>query len=234
MCSLCIFIIALFLILITDFAVCRIYAAIARKNFSARNDIKTAEKQAKKKKTLFQIIKEYIAGIVFCTIRVIGIIPSFRIRTFLYKNIFLMKVGKNTKIRGFVEFSAPWNIEIGENTMIGQECKFDGRNGLYIGNNVNISDCTAIWTEQHDINDENFACNNSGGKVILEDRVWLGFRSIVLPKCHIKEGTVVASGAIVTKDCDEFSLYAGIPAIKKKDRNKNINYVLDLSYMHFL
>ena len=219
---------------IADCILCRIYAAIARKNFSARNDIKTAEEQAKKKKTLFQIIKEYIAGIVFCTIRVVGIIPSFKIRAFLYKNIFLMKVGENTKIRGFVEFSALWNIEIGENTMIGQECKFDDRNGLYIGNNVNISDSTAIWTEQHDINDTNFNCNDKGGKVIINDRVWLDFRSIILPNINVGEGVVLGSGAIATKDLDEYSLYAGIPAKKIKERNKDIKYFLNIDYMHFI
>lgn len=223
--------IILFIIILT-LLLCRIYAFISRKSFRkhANNGIQEINNQ----KVLCKIIKEYMAGLCFLIIRIIGIIPSFRLRIFLYKHIFLMKVGKNSKIRGLVEFSAPWNIEIGENTMIGQECKLDGRKGLYIGNNVNISDCVAIWTEQHDIQDEKFYCNNKGGKVVIQDRVWLGFRSIVLPNTNIGEGAVLACGAIATKSCDKFSLYTGIPARKIKDRNKNINYNLNCNYMHFM
>lgn len=223
----------LVLILINLFA-CRIYSSIARIFFKNKLSNQYSDYKKNRKKNPFGKLRQYLGSLYFFTIRLIGIIPSFAIRTFIYKYVFLMKIGKGTKIRGFVEFSAPWNIEIGQNSMIGQECKLDGRNGLYIGNNVNISDCTAIWTEQHDINDEHFACNDRGGKVIIEDRVWLGFRSIVLPKVQIKEGAVLASGAIATKDCEAFSLYAGIPAKKIKDRNIDINYNLDIDYMHFI
>lgn len=223
----------IFIFCVAELFLIRIYATIV-KNKVMNRSAKCNEVVYNKKKTLFSVVKDYLSGLCFFTLRIIGFIPSFRVRTFLYKNIFLMKIGRGTKIRGFVEFSSPWNIEIGDNTMIGQECKLDGRNGLYIGNNVNISDCTAIWTEQHDINDIDFACNDKGGKVVIEDRVWLGFRSIVLPNVNIKEGAVLASGAVATKNLDAFSLYLGVPAIKKKERNNNINYNLDIDYVHFI
>ena len=223
----------LFLLVVSglNFIICRMYAVIAHKKF-LQGIGPTVNDTTVQKRAFSQTIKDYLAGLCFFNILIIGIIPSFRIRAFLYKNVFLMKIGKGTKIRGFVELIAPWNIEIGNNSMLGQECKLDGRKGLYIGNNVNISDCTAIWTEQHDINDENFACNDKGGKVTIKDRVWLGFRTIVLPKVNINEGVVLASGAIATKDCEEFSLYAGIPAKKIKDRTKNLKYNLEIYNMH--
>ncbi len=224
--------IILIIIFVLNLIIMRIYSSIYKsvKKLKKRNN---EPLNISTKKNILNIFKSYLFAFCNLNLIVIGLIPSFHIRQFLYKNIFLMKIGKGSKIRGFVEIISPWNIEIGKNTMIGKNVKLDGRNGLKIGNNVNISDCTAIWTEQHDINDEYFRSLNSNGQVIIKDRVWLCFRSIILPNIVIDEGAVVASGTIVTKNIKEFSLYTGIPAERKKERNKSLNYELNLTGFHF-
>lgn len=182
---------------------------------------------------ILQKLKRFLYSLYCFAIFITGLIPSFLLRTFIYRHIFLMKIGKNTKIRGFVEIIFPWNIEIGDNTLIGKNCILDGRKGLKIGHNVNISDAVAIYTEQHDINDRKFLCNDKGGSVTIGDKVWLCFRSVILPKINIEEGCVIATGAIVTKDCEGYSLYVGIPAKKVKERNLEIDYNLDLAWTYF-
>ncbi len=82
---------------------------------------------------------------------------------------------------------APWNISIGTGTVIGDACSLDGRNGIEIGENVNMSTAVYIYTEQHDINDPWFESRNSGGKVIVADRAWLSSRTTVLPKVVVGE-----------------------------------------------
>ncbi len=48
--------------------------------------------------------------------------------------------------------------------------------------------------------------------IIIEDHVWIGTEVRVLPGVTIGKGSVVAAGAVVTKDVPPASLVAGVPA----------------------
>jgi len=48
--------------------------------------------------------------------------------------------------------------------------------------------------------------------ITIEDDCWIGYRAILLPGVHIEHGTVVAAGAVVTKDLPPMVLAAGVPA----------------------
>ena len=64
--------------------------------------------------------------------------------------------------------------------------------------------------------------NITGGKVVLEKYVQLGANTVVMPNIKIKEGTAVGAMSFVNKNLEEWSIYAGIPCKKIKERNKNI------------
>lgn len=55
-------------------------------------------------------------------------------------------------------------------------------------------------------------------KIIIEDDVWVGYGSIILSGVKICQGSIIAAGSVVTKDVEPFSIYAGVPA--KKIRNR--------------
>ncbi len=48
--------------------------------------------------------------------------------------------------------------------------------------------------------------------VVIEDRVWIGCRSIILKGVRIGRGAIIAAGSVVTKDVPPFSIAAGVPA----------------------
>lgn len=56
----------------------------------------------------------------------------------------------------------------------------------------------------------------------------------ILPGVTVNDGCVVASGAVVTKDCEAYGIYAGIPAKKIGVRNSNLQYEFDGSHDWFL
>ena len=73
-----------------------------------------------------------------------------------------------------------------------------------------------IYTMEHDIGSDTFAI--TGGKVTIEDYVYIGTRVTILPEVHIGEGAVIASGSVVTKDVEPWTMVGGVPAkpIKKR------------------
>jgi len=48
--------------------------------------------------------------------------------------------------------------------------------------------------------------------VIVCDDVWIGTRAIILPGVTIGSHSIVAAGAVVTKDVAEYSIVGGNPA----------------------
>ena len=48
--------------------------------------------------------------------------------------------------------------------------------------------------------------------VVIEDCVWIGANSIVLPGVRIGKGSVVAAGSVVTQNIPAMVLAGGIPA----------------------
>ena len=177
-----------------------------------------------KKILRFLKLRDFICGFIQYSLIIVGYIPSNHIRKALYKYLFRMKIGKNSNIHYGAKIRAPWNISIGNNTIIGDGSILDGRRGLKIGNNVNFSTGVWIWTLQHDLNSPDF--NVEGGPVIIEDYAWISCRVVVLPNIKIGEGAVVAAGAIVTKDVSPFTVVGGVPAKKIGERKKGLRYKL--------
>jgi putative colanic acid biosynthesis acetyltransferase WcaF len=134
------------------------------------------------------------------------------------------RIGKDIVLGIGVEVLSPWRLRIGSHTNIGRHVRLDARGDLAIGDNVNISDEVAIWTAEHDIHSPDFAMVRA--EVVIEDRVWLGFRSIILPGICLGNGCVVASGAVVTKDVSFCLLVGGVPAKVIGTRSKILTYQL--------
>lgn len=111
---------------------------------------------------------------------------------------------------------------IGNHTIVNRNCYLDGRAGITIGNNVNISFGTTIISLQHDYNSPEFACQ--AGPVAIHDYVWIGARAIILPGVTIGEGAVVAAGAVVTRNVAPYTVVGGVPAKPIATRTKELVY----------
>ena len=74
-----------------------------------------------------------------------------------------------------------------------------------IGTHLMVMDC-----DFHRVEDK--AWDTTGVPIVLEDRVWLGNRSIVLKGVRIGHDAVVAAGSVVTRDVPSRTLVAGAPA----------------------
>lgn len=55
----------------------------------------------------------------------------------------------------------------------------------------------------------------------IENDVWVGYGSTVMGGVTIGEGSIIGAGSLVTKDVEPYSIYAGVPARKIRDRFDN-------------
>lgn len=152
----------------------------------------------------------------------VGYIPIHTIRNVFYV---LAGIKNDGIIHMWARFYNPANIEIGKDSIIGDHAFLDGRAKIKIGNHVDIASEVMIYNSEHDLESEDFTARNE--PVEIGDYVFIGPRAIIMPGVKIGKGAVVAGGAVVTKDVDEFMIVGGIPAkVISERKNKNPHYIL--------
>lgn len=195
-------------------------------------DCQTNKGEKIKSYGLGRLTANLIYGTEKLMIRRVSKIPSHVIRKLFYKFIFQMDLAQKTVIYSGCIFRCPSKIEIGKGSVIGDDSRIDGRGGIIIGENCNLSSEVHIWTAQHLVQSPCFEFTSA--PVRIENRVWISSNTVILPGVTIGEGAVIAAGAVVTKDVEPYAIYAGIPAKKAGVRNKDIKYTFDGSHDMFL
>ncbi len=138
---------------------------------------------------------------------------AMRYQYYKWRGSFL---GKRVHIFEEVLLLAPQNIRIGRNTFVGRRTIMQGRERIEIGENVLIGPDVFITSTNHGYHERHTIIQYQGfesEKVTIEDDVWIGARSIILPGVTIGKGSVVAAGSVVTKDVGEYSVVGGNPAM---------------------
>lgn len=152
---------------------------------------------------------------------ILQFIPFYFVRYFFYK-LSGMKIGKKVALFRKCYIQKLNGIEIDDYSNIGFYCRLDGRGGLKIGRNVNISSYTIFETGGHDFD----TFEDTFSPIIIKDNVWIGTRCTILAGVTIGEGAVIAAGSVVTKDVKPYEIVGGVPAKFIKNRKKKVNYLL--------
>lgn len=152
-----------------------------------------------------------------------GHVPSHHFRRFIYR-LGGMKIGKGSSIHTEAKFYNAKNIAIGEDSIIGEGVVLDGRGKLTIGDHVDFASEVMVYNCEHDINDKNFSAVCA--PVEIGDYVFVGPRAIILPGVNVGKGAVIAAGAVVTKNVEEFKIVGGVPAKEIGERSKDVSYRL--------
>lgn len=156
--------------------------------------------------------------------RLFGRFPSRTLRA-LYLKCWLKAFGKGTGVQMDCRFLNGRKVELGDRNVINFGCLFDGRRfQIRTGSDVSIGPEASILTLGHDPQSQDFS--DRGGDVVIGNRVWIGYRAIVLPGVTIGDGAVVGAGAVVTRDVEPYTIVAGSPAKKVGDRSRNLSYEL--------
>ena len=165
----------------------------------------------------------------------------------LYRQYFRFQgvyIGNNSRIslKSKIKIIYGGNINIGERCdiseysmilsyggciIMGNDCSVNpfvilyGHGDLTIGNGVRIASHSVFIPSNHnfeDVNEYIFEQGETSRGIIVEDDVWIGTRVTILDGVTIRQGCVIAAGAVVTKSTEAYCVYAGIPAKKIRSR----------------
>lgn len=164
----------------------------------------------------------WYCGRLFLANRVVAYVPIHWVRLLFYRKVMKIKIGKGSSILMGAWLDTVGNLTIGEKTTINQKCRLDARGGLTIGSNVSISAEVCILTADHDIQSRDF-CGRLA-PVRIEDYVFAGTRALILPGLSLRRGSVVAAGAVVTRDTEAFTVVGGVPARTIAKRGTDVDY----------
>lgn len=173
---------------------------------------------------------------------------SFLSNEELYK-LGLKSCGKNVQISRYARIYRANEIEIGDNVRIDDFCFLSGKiklknyihiapySELIAGNiGIQMSDYSGLSSKVtlYAVSDDysgNYMTNPTvpigytnmtGKKIELKRHVIVGTSTVILQGVTINEGTAIGACSLVIKDCDEWSIYTGVPAKKVKARNRNL------------
>lgn len=109
----------------------------------------------------------------------------------------------------------PFDFEIGDESGVGDNARIGY--GVKIGSNVMMGRNVTIFTNNHRTDRIDIPMTKQGVTEIsplhIEDDVWIGERVIITPGCcKVGKGSILAAGAIVTKDVAPYSVVGGNPA----------------------
>lgn len=109
----------------------------------------------------------------------------------------------------YIDYGKP--VKIGKGCFIQQCCTFFGRGGITIGDDVYIGPKCNLITINHDPDPDNRSATY-GRPIIIEDKVWIGINSTILPGVRIGYGAIVGAQSVVTHDVAPMTIVAGNPA----------------------
>ena len=109
--------------------------------------------------------------------------------------------------------NAVGDVIIGDHTRVGLHNTIIGP--VTIGSHVNMAQGITVTALNHNFTDTEKRIDEQGvstSPVTIEDDIWIGANATILSGVKIGQHSVIAAGAVVTKDVPPHSLVAGVPA----------------------
>ncbi len=165
------------------------------------------------------------------------------------KKIGFKKIGNNVLISRKSSFYSPERILIGNNVRIDDFCIlsgvinignfvhiasfsacYGGNEGIFLGDFSGLSSRVSIYSSTDDYSGESLTNPTipekyksiQKGKVVLNKHVIVGTNCVILPNIILAEGSSFGAMSLIVRDSEPWSVNAGIPAKKIKNRKKNI------------
>jgi dTDP-4-amino-4,6-dideoxy-D-glucose acyltransferase len=140
-------------------------------------------------------------------------------------------IGNHVRIDDFSVLTGGDGIVLGNFVHIACYCALFGGSGIVMRDFTGLSARVTIYSESDDysghsltnpIVPEHYKPTLKKGRVTLEKHAIVGANSTLLPGITLEEGAAVGAHSLVTKSCEPWWIYFGVPAKKLRRRSREL------------
>jgi acetyltransferase-like isoleucine patch superfamily enzyme len=158
---------------------------------------------------------------------------------YIFLSLLVKELGKSVLVYAWPRMYSPEKIKIGDYTSINYGVVMGGEGGIDIGRYVSISSYAILETGRLKVHDEiatvetehlptqylslknlvkfslpvkEYPREHEHKPIVIGNNVWIASRATILAGVTIGDNSIVAAGAVVTKDIPPNSIAIGIPA----------------------
>jgi len=133
-------------------------------------------------------------------------------------------LGHGTKIR-----CHEGRVEIGQKTVLGQECTISAYRRVRIGEQCVIADRAMFIDFDHGVVEVERPIRQQGiytREVEVGSNVWIGYGACILRGVRVGDNSIIGTNSVVTKDVPANAVVAGIPAriIRMRDAPEQLSW----------
>ena len=140
-------------------------------------------------------------------------------------------LGSHVRIDDFCVLSAgEGGIEIGDYVHIAVYCSLIGAGKIKVNDFCNLSSRVSIYSSNDDYSGEHLTnptvpdqfTGVTHADVLLGKHVIIGSGSVVLSSICLEDGVAVGALSLVTRNCQAFGIYGGVPARRIGERKRDL------------
>jgi len=132
--------------------------------------------------------------------------------------LFGARIGRGARIYAGASVWAPWNLEVGDESVIADGVIVYSQGKITVGRRSVISQGTHICSGTHDYTDPGFPLITR--PIVIGDHVWVAAEAFIHPGVTIHDGVVVSARSVVLKDLPEWHVCSGFPCVPLKTRER--------------
>jgi putative colanic acid biosynthesis acetyltransferase WcaF len=143
--------------------------------------------------------------------------PLHSWRSFLLR-LFGATMGPNCHFYPRSRVWAPWNLICADQVTAGDGAEIYNPAPVTLGSHAILSQDAYVCAATHDYDDPAFPL--IAYAMNIGAYAWVCARACVAPGVNVSEGAVLGLGSVATRSLEAWTVYAGVPAVKVKDRHR--------------
>jgi putative colanic acid biosynthesis acetyltransferase WcaF len=143
--------------------------------------------------------------------------PLHSWRSFLLR-LFGATLGPNCHFYPRSKVWAPWNLICADQVTAGDGAEIYNPAPVTLGSHAILSQDAYVCAATHDYDDPAFPL--IAYAMNIGAYAWVCARASVAPGVNVGEGAVLGLGSVATRSLEAWGVYAGVPAVKVKERRR--------------